>query len=172
MNTCGCNHNKRIQTMYLGDVAVDALDSLPDFFLVERDVNDLASGDIIRTLTRIPAGRLFPNGNYQFATTLAHNNSDLEIPERQVLAVTVKNLGSSYQVQPATVEDSPIMIAVSKLGTDLVVIQNSGFVNIPAGHDYVIGQQYYLGETGEPVTTESAIKLFIPISRTQLMVNL
>lgn len=171
-NHCNCNHNKRIQTMYLGDVAVDSLDSLPDFFLVERDVTDIPSGDIIRTLTRIPAGRLFPNGNYQFATTIAHNNSDLEIPERQVIAGTVKNLGSSYQVQPANVGDTAIFLVTGLLGTDLALIQRSGFVNIPAGHDYIINQQYYLGENGEPVTTESAVKLFIPVSRTQLMVTL
>lgn len=174
-NHCNCSHNKRIQTMYLGDVAVDSLDSLPDFFLVERDVTDIPSGDIIRTLTRIPAGRLFPNGNYQFATTIAHNNSDLEIPERQVIAGTVKNLGSSYQVQPANVGDTAIFLVTGLLGTDLALIQRSGFVNIPAGHDYIIAQDYWVATdgTGEPVTDPSSgVHLFVPISRTQLLVDI
>lgn len=173
MNDCNCNHNKRIQTMYLGDIAIDSLDSLPDAFIAERDVTDPVSGDIVRTLTRIPAGRLFPNGNYQFATTLAHNNSELVVPERQVIVGTVKNLGSSYQIQPATPEDNVIFLVTGLLGTDLAVIQNTGFIYIPSGHDYIIGEKYYLGTDGEPVTDPtSGIELFVPISRTQLQVTL
>jgi hypothetical protein len=51
-------------------------------------------------------------------------------------------------------------------------VQNTGFVNIPEGHQYIVDATYYLGENGEP-TTDSTItgqKLFIPVSNTKLAI--
>ena len=53
-------------------------------------------------------------------------------------------------------------------------VQNTGFVNIPEGHQYIVGVQYYLGTDGEPVadSTVTGQKLFIPVSGTVLAVNM
>lgn len=169
--SCGCK-NKVTRTEYLGDIPLDSLDSLPDAFLAERDVEDPNSGDTIRTLTRVPAGRLFPSGTYDNVTTLAPNNDALEIPENQVRAGRVANLASTIQVQYADVENPAQFLMIGTLA-GLVLIQPVGVVNIPATHSYVIGAQYYTGENGEPTTDDaSGQKLFIPISKTQLLINL
>ena len=167
---CGCKKN--VETQYLGDVQIDDLGTLPEYILAERDVVDPNSGDTIRALVRIPSGRLFPNGTYDNVTTLPANNDSLEIPENQVRAGRVYNMVSSVQVQYADLEGEAEFLMIGKLG-DLVLIQNCGVINIPAGHDYVIGQQYYTGADGEPVAdSTSGQKLFIPISKTQLTINM
>lgn len=169
---CDKCKNKPMATQYLGDVQIDALDSLPDFILAERDVEDPLSGDLIRSLVRVPAGKLFPNGNYDNVSAVVANNDELDIPDRQVRAGYVKNNVSSTQVLYADAEN-PAMFLMLGLLTDMVLIQPTGVINMLAGHDYVIGAQYYVGEAGVPTTdATSGQKLFIPISRTQLLINL
>ena len=170
---CGkCDH-KPMVTQYLGDVQVDALDSLPEYILAERDVEDPLSGDLIRSLVRVPAGKLFPNGNYDNVSGLVANNDELEIPDRQVRAGYVKNNISSTQVLYADTDNAAMFLMIGILA-DTVLIQPTGVVNLLAGHDYVIGAQYYLGVDGIPTTdnTITGQKLFIPVSRTQLLINL
>ena len=171
--SCDKCNKKPMVTQYLGDVQVDTLDSLPDFILAERDVEDPLSGDLIRSLVRVPAGKLFPNGNYDNVSAIVANNDELDIPDRQVRAGYVKNNVSSTQVLYAGVDD-PAMFLMLGILADTVLIQPTGTINILVGHDYIIGAQYYLGEDGVP-TTDSTVtgqKLFIPISRTQLLINL
>lgn len=169
--SCGCK-NKMTKTEYLGDIPLDVLDSLPDALLAERDVEDPNSGDTIRTLTRVPAGRLFPSGTMDNVTTLAPNNDSLVIPENQVRAGRVVNLASTVQVQYADAENPAQFLMIGTLA-GLVLIQTCGVVNIPATHSYVIGADYYVGSNGEPTTDPaSGQKLFIPISKTQLLVTL
>lgn len=159
-------------TQYLGDVQIDALDSLPDFLLAERDVEDPLSGDLIRSLVRVPAGKLFPNGNYDNVSAIVANNDELDIPDRQVRAGYVKNNVSSAQVLYADAENPAMFLMLGEL-TDMVLIQPTGVINMLAGHDYIIGAQYYVGEAGVPTTdATSGQKLFIPISRTQLLINM
>lgn len=169
---CDKCKTKPMVTQYLGDVQIDALDSLPDFILAERDVEDPLSGDLIRSLVRVPAGKLFPNGNYDNVSGISANNDELEIPDRQVRAGYVKNNVSSTQVLYADAENPAMFLMLGKLA-DLVLIQPTGVINMPGGHDYVISAQYYVGENGVPTTdSASGQKLFIPISRTQLLINL
>lgn len=169
---CDKCKNKPMVTQYLGDIQIDALDSLPDFILAERDVEDPLSGDIIRSLVRVPAGKLFPNGNYDNVSAIVANNDELDIPDRQVRAGYVKNNVSSTQVLYADAENPAMFLMIGEL-TDMVLIQPTGVINMLAGHDYIIGAQYYAGEAGVPTTDDaSGQKLFIPISRTQLLINL
>ena len=163
---------KPIQTEYLGDLPIDSLDLPPEFLIAERDVADPNSGDVVRALVRVPTGRLFPNGNYDNVTTLNPNNEDIVIPENQVRAGRVVNLASVNQVQYADAENPAQFLMLGKLA-GMVLIQACGTILIPQGHQYVISQQYYAGSNGEPVTdSTSGQKLFIPISKTQLLVNI
>ena len=74
-------------------------------------------------------------------------------------------------MQYADTTHAPMMLAIGKVA-DMVLCQNTGVVNIPEGHDFVVGAQYYVSENGEPTTTVSDYKLFIPVSSTKLLVNL
>lgn len=164
---------KPIQTEYLGDLQIDSLDLLPEFLIAERDVTDPNSGDVVRALVRVPTGRLFPNGNYDNVTTLNPNNEDIVIPENQVRAGTIVNLASVNQVQYADAEKPAHFLMIGTLA-GMVLIQNCGVVNIPAGHQYIVGADYYVGENGEP-TTDSSITgqhLFYALSKTQLAVEI
>lgn len=179
---CGCEHeghadgcgcNKKPVTQYIGDIPVDTLDSVVDYFLGERDIEDPNTGNVVRSLVRIPGGKLFPNANMDNVTALEANNEAITVPENQVRAVYVANVANTPTMLYADNAHKTAMLAVGELA-NMILVQNCGFVNIPNGHEYILGVQYYAGENGEPVTDASITgqKLFIPVSRTKLSVNL
>lgn len=163
---CG---RKQLATTYIGAIPVDTLASVPDYMLAERDVEDPNTGDIIRSMVRVPGGKLFGGGIWDNVTTIEPNNT-IEVPENQVVAGKIQNNGSYETVEPASAEAD--FLIIGKLG-EMLLIQNAGFVYIPNGHQYVVGAQYYSGEGGAPTTNPaSGFKLFKPISQTQLAINL
>lgn len=166
--------NKPIKTEYIADVPIDTLANLPDYILAERDVEDPTTGNIARTLVRVPAQKLFPQGNYANIAAIQTNNTAITVPDNEVRAGYVANEGSANVVKYADADHKPMFLMLG-FSTDLLLVQNTGIVNILEGHDYIIGAQYYASAdgTGEPVTdATSGQKLFIPISRTQLTINL
>lgn len=165
--------NQSVETQYIGELPVDTLASLPDYFLAERDVKDEATGNIVRSIVRVPTAKLFPHANMDNVFALEMNNTAMTVPEGQVRAVYVRNAGNAYVLDYADATHRPFVLAIGRLNDELMLCQNSGVVNIPEGHDYVIGQQYYVGENGEPVTSSaSGYKLFTPINGTQLAIEL
>lgn len=170
---CGCNKQK-IETAYIGDLPLDNMETMADYFLMERDIEDQETGDIVRSIVRTPAGKVVPNGNYDNVAAIQANNVAIEIPEGQVRAVYIANEGSANVMQYTDATHEPVMLAIGTL-TDMVLVQNCGFVNIPGGHQYIIGQKYYdsADGTGEPTTeATSGRELFTPISSTKLAVKL
>lgn len=165
--------NKPVTTLPLRELPIDTLESLPDYILSERDIQDVETGNTLATITRTPAAKLFPNGNYDNVTTLEPNNDSLTIPEKQVRAGYVSNSGNVISVRYAGPSHAAMFLMVGKLA-DLLLVQSTGFVNIIEGHNYIPGVQYYLGDNGEPVTdsTITGQKLFIPLSDTKLMINM
>ena len=166
--------NKPVKTEYIANVPIDNLATLPDFILAERDVEDVTTGNIARTFVRVPAEKLFPNGNYANIAAIQANNTALDIPANEVRAGYVANEGSANVVKYADSTHNPIFLMLG-FSTDLLLVQSTGIVNILEGHPYIVGAQYYAAAdgSGEPVTSpESGQKLFIPISRTQLAINL
>lgn len=167
MNDC----QKPVKTEYIADVPIDSLASLPDFMLAERDVEDITTGNIARTLVRVPAEKLFPQGNYANIAAIQANNTALDIPENEVRAGYV---GSDGITKYADADHAPMFLMLG-FSSDLLLTQCAGTVNILNGHDYVIGATYYASAdgTGEPVTDPtSGQKLFDVISRTQLNIRL
>lgn len=168
---CGC-HGKPA-TQYIGELPVDNLESIADYFIAERDVEDPLTGNTIRSLVRVSGAKLFPNSNMDNVAALEANNTSLEVPKGQVRAVYIANEVNSNVMRYADASHPAVMLALGPW-TDLMLVQNSGFVNMNDQHEYIIGAQYYLGENGVP-TTDSSItgqKLFVPVSSTKLAVNL
>lgn len=166
--------NKPVKTEYIANVPIDNLATLPDFILAERDVEDVTTGNIARTFVRVPAEKLFPNGNYANIAAIQANNTALDIPANEVRAGYVANEGSANVAKYADSTHNPIFLMLG-FSTDLLLVQSTGIVNILEGHPYIVGAQYYAAAdgSGEPVTDPtSGQKLFIPISETQLAINL
>ena len=165
-----CAH--KIKTQYIGDLPIDTLESLPDYFITERDVLDELTGNTVRSLIRTPAAKLFPTANMDNVYALEPNNDAIVIPENQVRACYVVDTGSAV-VMRFTDNTHPAMFLAIGHVSDLILCQNSGVINIPEGHDYIVGAQYYAGPDGVPATNMTdAQKIFIPISRTKLLVNI
>lgn len=160
-------------TQYIGDLPIDNLDSVADYFLAERDVEDPQTGTIVRSFVRVPGGKLFPNANMDNIIALETNNLAMEVPENQVRAVYISNEANSFIMKYADASHPAVMLALGTLA-GMMLVQNTGFVNIPAGHNYIVGVQYYVGENGEPVTDASITgqRLFIPVSATKLALNI
>lgn len=165
------NCNKPITTTYIGDIPVDTLDSLPDYIISERDVEDSSTGKIVRSMVRVPAVKLFGGGNFDNVTTIEPNNT-IEVPENQVLAGRIQNNASYTAVELTDETSAPDFLILGSLGGQLL-IQSTGFVYMPNGHQYVIGADYYSGEDGLPTTdSTSGHKIFKPISSTKLVITL
>lgn len=164
---------KKPEVQYIGDLQIDNLESIADYFIAERDVLDEATGNTVRALVRVPGKKLFPNANMDNIVSLVTNNTGIKIPEGQVRAVYVENDGGTAVMRYAEGEKAGIMIAVGEFIDDMVLVQCTGFVNLPEGHSYILGAQYYAGENGEPVTdSASGQKLFVPVSSTKLRINM
>lgn len=171
---CGCDKQKPIETQYLGDVQIDSLEDLPNYLLADRTVKDELSGDMMDILVRVPTNRIVPNGNLDNVFAVVANNDALEIPEGQVRAGTIKNLGSSYSVVFDDSEEEAMFIMVGRDAKRVFAMRN-GVAQILGTHEYVLTAQYYASAdgSGEPTTSPaSGKKLFIPISKTQLLLNM
>lgn len=166
--------NNKVETVNIGDVAVDSLASLPDYILGERDVTDESTGVIKRTPVRVPSAKLFPNANNDNVIGLAVNNTAITVPENQVRAGYISNEPGALVMKYADASNHADFLMLGLHTDNIMRVQNTGFVNIPEGHGYIPNAQYYLGENGEPVTdsTITGQKLFKPMSSTVLAINM
>jgi hypothetical protein len=163
--------NQKVKTEYIADVPIDNLADLPDFILAERDVEDVTTGNIARTFVRVPAQKLFPQGNFANVAAIQANNTAIVVPKNEVRAGYV---GGDGVTRYADSNHKPMFLMIGHM-TDLLLTQCAGVVNIPEGHSYILGAQYYTSTdgSGEPVTdSTSGQKLFRVMSNTQLAINL
>lgn len=165
------NCNRPIKVEHIGDLPIDNLNSLPDFILAERDIEDEATGNIVRTIVRVKADKLFPNVNVDNLFALETNNVSIDTPKNQVRACRIAHEVSVNRVYFADATHAPQFMILS-VDNGTATCQNTGVINIPEGHNLIVGAQYYVGANGEPTTTVSDYKLFIPISGTQLLINM
>lgn len=165
--------NKPYTISHVSDLDIDDLATIPDYFLGIRAVESPNDGNTIYTPVRVPGARVMPTGNLANVTALTANNAALEIPEGQVLA-------GYYDVQPggnimklADTSHSAEFLMIGNYTNGKILVQTTGFLNMPKGHQYIVGQQYYLGEDGEPVTdsTVTGQKLFMPLDEYVLNIN-
>lgn len=169
MTDCKCK-NKPATTEYVLDLDVDDLATPPDFFMATRVIKDPSTGATTATPELVPGEKVMPTGNRSNVIALDTNNSALEVPEGQVLA-------GYYDYQPGgaimSLADSTHPAQFLMLGkyTDgKMLVQVNGFLTFPNGHSYIAGQQYYLGDDGQPVTSGEQ-KLFYALTDKVLNVN-
>lgn len=166
--------DNKVETRNIGDIAIDTLASLPDYILAERDVENESTGTIKRTAVRVPSAHLFPNANNDNVIGLAINNTAITVPEGQVRAGYIANEPGANVMKYADASNKASFLMLGLHVENVMRVQNTGFVVIPEGHQYIINTQYYVGEDGEPVTdsTITGQKLFKPQSSTVLAINM
>lgn len=165
--------NKPYTIQHILDTDIDDLATVPDYFIGVRTVESPADGNVIATPVRIPGARVMPTGNLANVVALTTNNQALEIPEKQVLAgyYDAQPGGNIMRLADSTHQARFLMIKNYTNGKMLV--QATGFLTFPQGHEYIPLQQYYLGENGEPVTDETITgqKLFYVMDENILNIN-
>lgn len=169
---CKCN-NKPYTIEHVLDLDVDNIAKPVDYFIGVRTVANPSTGATIATPVRVPGERVMPTGNLANVAAIDANNTSLTIPENQVRAGYLDVQPGGNIVRLADASHDPMFLLVQNYTDEKVLIQTTGFLNIEAGHNYIVGRQYYLGANGEPVTdsTVTGKKLFRPISEYTLSVN-
>lgn len=168
------NCSKKPYTIqHILDTDIDDLATVPDFFIGVRTVEEPGTGVIKATPVRIPGARVMPTGNLANVVALDANNTALVIPEKQVLGGYLDAQPGGNVMRLAGEGHAAKFLMISNYANGKVLIQTTGFLTIPAGHQYIPLQQYYLGENGEPVTDETITgqKLFIPLDTYVLNIN-
>ena len=173
MSDCNCKDNKPYTIQSIHDVDIDDLATVPDYFIGAREVEDPSTGSSIITPVRIPGSKVMPTGNLANVTALDTNNTALEIPEGQILA-------GYYNAQPggnimllAEAAHPAMFMMIGNYTNGKMLVQTTGFLNMPKGHQYIPLVQYYLGENGQPVTdsTITGQKLFIALDDYTININ-
>lgn len=158
---------------YIGDIDIDDLASVPDYFIGTRAVEDIETGSTIYTPVRVPGARVMPTGNLANVTAIATNNEGLIVPENQVRAGYIDLQPTGNIMRPAGTSNAAMFLMVKNYAVNKMLIQSTGFLTFPNPHSYIVAQQYYLGEDGEPVTdsTVTGQKLFMPLDDYTIMIN-
>ena len=114
-----------------------------------------------------------PTGNLANVTAMNTNNTELVVPDNQVLAGYLDAQPGGNVMRPADNTHRAMFLMIKNYTNGKMLIQTTGFLTIPAGHQYIPLQQYYLGENGQPVTDSSITgqKLFIPLDDYTLNIN-
>lgn len=168
MNECPCKKDN-VETQYIGDLPVFTLAKNPDYILAEVDLEDEATGNTVRNLVRVPAEKILAGQYTGNLFSIEANNDEITIPEGEVRAVRIVREANANVVRYADATHPATMIAIKRDG-EVLHCMASGFITLP-NHEYIVGQNYYVGADGEPTTTEGQ-KLFTVIAGDKLVITL
>lgn len=159
--------------MGANEIDIDNLGTIPDYFLGMREIEDESTGSTIITPVRVPGERVVPTGNLANVIALFTNNPDLNIPDNQVRAGYIDVQPGGNIMRYASSSNAPMFLMIKSIDNGKMLVQTTGFLTIPNGHQYNVAQQYYLGTNGEPVTdnTITGKKLFKPVDDYTLNIN-
>lgn len=182
MSDCGCNRPykdkhacEETSVQELAELPIYDLDSLSNLnLLTEYPALDEATGKVLHSIVRLPLNRVIPNGDLEGKFTLAANNDSLTITEGQPLPAYVTLDGSIARVMPADGGHKAKFLVLGEYSEGLVLCQATGVVNYLAGHDLIVGADYYLAKDGGFTTSasETGQHLFYVLSSTKILVNL
>lgn len=168
-----CNCKKPYTVSHVSELDIDDLATVPDYFIGVRTLTSETDGNTIYTPVRVPGARVMPTGNLANVTAMNTNNTELVVPDNQVLAGYLDAQPGGNVMRPADNTHRAMFLMIKNYTNGKMLIQATGFLTIPAGHQYIPLQQYYLGENGQPVTDSSITgqKLFIPLDDYTLNIN-
>lgn len=168
-----CNCKKPYTVSHVSELDVDDLATVPDYFIGVRTLTSETDGNTIYTPVRVPGARVMPTGNLANVTAMNTNNTELVVPDNQVLAGYLDAQPGGNVMRAADNTHRAMFLMIKNYTNGKMLIQTTGFLTIPAGHQYIPLQQYYLGENGQPVTDSSITgqKLFIPLDDYTLNIN-
>lgn len=167
-NNCMKNDCREIGIQDVSEIEVDLTPNMPDFLFGINTVLNEQTGNVMSQPVRVPGNKVIPRSVGEFP--LETNNDTLTVPDLQVVACYILNTGRQNQIVQATAAHAPIFL-VSSIDGAVAKCQNTGVLNMPGGHDYTIGMQYYFSD-GEISTNSSNQPLFVPISEYQLLINM
>lgn len=165
--------NKPYTITSINDVDIDDLATIPDYFFGLRSIYNEETGNTILTPVRIPGARVMPTGNLANVIAMDTNNTSLVIPENQVRAGYLDIQPGGNIMRLSDISHRAMFLMIGNYANGKMLIQTTGFLNIPAGHQYIVGTQYYADEDGAPTTdnTVTGQKLFMPLDDYTLSVN-
>ncbi len=173
----GCCNNKRCQTpKYIGDYPLWDKDYLPDDMVVLGNAyaDNASEYDPFLTTYLVPA-RTFQSKS-KAETTIDGGGFDIsQVPENQVRAGYIYSNATDLTQVRLSDTDNPVMFLITgtnRIKQGYIMIQNSGFIRFPAGHNYIVGQSYYLSDKGVPTTTTGTMHLFDVVDRYTLSVRI
>lgn len=169
MKDCNCN-SKNYTITSIHNVDIDDLSTPVDYVIGIREVEDPSTGVSVMSPVRVPGQKIWPTGNNANVIALDANNPSLDVPEKQVLAgyLDVAPGGTIMSLADSTHPAKFLMLG--KYTDGKMLVQANGFLTFPNGHQYIAGQQYYLSDNGQPVTSGEQ-KLFYVINDKVLLVN-
>lgn len=165
--------NKPYSITHVSELDVDDLSTTVDYFLGVRAVEDTATGDTIYSPVRVPGEKVVPAGNLANVAAITTNNSSLSLEFGDIYGGYIDTQPTGDVMRYANATHPADFLMIGDYTNGKMLTQATGYLSIPAGHRFIIGTQYYLGEDGAPVTDSSITgqKLFKPISETILNVN-
>ena len=171
--TCECEKQKKPYTVIGAmEMDVDDLATPVDYFIGLRTVTDPQTGVTKVDPVRVPGQKVIPTGSLQNVVALTTNNTSLVIPENQVRAGYIDVQPGQNIMRYADANHPAQFLMLGEYTEGKMLVQTTGFLTIPAGHQYIVGSTYYLGENGEPTTdSTSGIKLFRPLDEYTLNIN-
>lgn len=171
--TCENNCNKKPYTItHALDLDIDDLATPVDYFIGVRVLDDPTTGTAIATPVRVPGAKVAPTGNLANVTAIDTNNPSLNVPEKQVRGGYIDVQPGGNIMRLSSNAHPAMFLMVGAYGEDRMLVQTTGFLTISAGHQYIIGRQYYDDGTGTPTTSSTTgRKLFKPIDEYTLNVN-
>ena len=169
MNNC----NKPYTITHVADLDIDDLATIPDYFLGIRAVESPSDGNTIYTPVRVPGARVMPTGNLANVTALDTNNPDLVVPEKHVRAGYIDGQPGGNIMKLSDISHPPMFLMIGNYTNGKMLVQTTGFLNMPNGHDYIPLTQYYADENGVPTTNGEVTgqKLFLPLDEYTISVN-
>ena len=158
---------------HVSELDIDDLATVPDYFLGIRTLEDSSTGATISTPVRVPGARVMPTGNLANVTALDTNNTALVVPEGQVMGGYFDAQPGGNVMRASDDAHSAQFLMIGNYTNGKMLIQTTGFLNMPNGHNYIPLNQYYADENGMPTTDDTVTgqKLFFALSDTVLNVN-
>ena len=114
-----------------------------------------------------------PTGNLANVTALDTNNPDLVVPEKHVRAGYIDGQPGGNIMKLSDISHPPMFLMIGNYTNGKMLVQTTGFLNMPNGHDYIPLTQYYADENGVPTTNGEVTgqKLFLPLDEYTISVN-